>query len=46
MLDLREPSLAPDTGIPHFDNEFRVERVVKNLGFPSYDDRAPGVFHG
>jgi uncharacterized protein YbjT (DUF2867 family) len=25
-----------DTGIPHFDNKFRVEQTVRGLGFPSY----------
>ena len=24
------------TGIPHFENKFRVEQTVKKLGFPSY----------
>lgn len=25
-----------ETGIPHFDNKFRVEEAVRGLGFPSY----------
>jgi len=29
-------SAHKNTGIPHFDNKFRVEQVVKGLGFPSY----------
>jgi uncharacterized protein YbjT (DUF2867 family) len=24
------------TGIPHFENKFRVEQTIKNLGFPSH----------
>jgi uncharacterized protein YbjT (DUF2867 family) len=24
------------TGIPHFDNKYRIEEVVRSLGFPSY----------
>ena len=34
------------TGIPHFENKFRVEETVKQLGFPSHVDPAPGVLHG
>lgn len=25
-----------DTGIPHFDNKWRIEETVRGLGFPSY----------
>lgn len=32
------------TGIPHFDNKFRVEQVVKGLGFPSYTIVRPVFF--
>lgn len=29
-------SAHQNTGIPHFDNKFRIEQTVKSLGFPSY----------
>jgi uncharacterized protein YbjT (DUF2867 family) len=32
------------TGIPHFDNKFRVEMAVKALGFPSYAIIRPVFF--
>ena len=32
------------TGIPHFDNKFRVEETVKALGFPSYAIVRPVFF--
>jgi uncharacterized protein YbjT (DUF2867 family) len=32
------------TGIPHFDNKFRVEEVVRALGFPSYAVIRPVFF--
>jgi uncharacterized protein YbjT (DUF2867 family) len=32
------------TGIPHFDNKFRVEEAVKALGFPSYAIIRPVYF--
>jgi len=32
------------TGIPHFDNKFRVEQEVKKLGFPSYVILRPVFF--
>jgi len=32
------------TGIPHFDNKFRVEQTVKALGFPSYAIIRPVFF--
>jgi len=32
------------TGIPHFDNKFRVEETVKALGFPSYAIIRPVFF--
>jgi len=32
------------TGIPHFDNKFRVEETVKGLGFPSYVILRPVFF--
>jgi uncharacterized protein YbjT (DUF2867 family) len=32
------------TGIPHFDNKFRVEETVKGLGFPSYAVIRPVFF--
>jgi uncharacterized protein YbjT (DUF2867 family) len=32
------------TGIPHFDNKFRVEEVVRSLGFPSFTILRPVFF--
>jgi uncharacterized protein YbjT (DUF2867 family) len=32
------------TGIPHFENKFRVEQTVKQLGFPSYVILRPVFF--
>ena len=32
------------TGIPHFDNKFRVEDTVRSLGFPSYAIIRPVFF--
>ncbi|MBB3020785.1 uncharacterized protein YbjT (DUF2867 family) [Microvirga lupini] len=32
------------TGIPHFDNKWRVEEVVRSLGFPSYVILRPVFF--
>jgi uncharacterized protein YbjT (DUF2867 family) len=32
------------TGIPHFDNKFRVENTVRGLGFPSYAIIRPVFF--
>jgi len=32
------------TGIPHFENKFRVEQTVKALGFPSYTILRPVFF--
>jgi uncharacterized protein YbjT (DUF2867 family) len=32
------------TGIPHFDNKFRVEETVQSLGFPSYAIIRPVYF--
>ncbi|HXI60335.1 MAG TPA: NmrA/HSCARG family protein [Polyangia bacterium] len=32
------------TGIPHFDNKFRVEETIKALGFPSYAIVRPVFF--
>ena len=32
------------TGIPHFENKFRVEQTVKQLGFPSYTILRPVFF--
>ena len=32
------------TGIPHFDNKFRVEQTVKQLGFPSHVILRPVFF--
>src|SRR5690349_13235385 len=32
------------TGIPHFDNKFRVEETVRSLGFPSYAIVRPVFF--
>jgi len=32
------------TGIPHFDNKFRVENTVRGLGFPSYTIIRPVFF--
>ena len=33
-----------DTGIPHFDNKFRVEQKVRSLGFPSWTILRPVFF--
>jgi uncharacterized protein YbjT (DUF2867 family) len=32
------------TGIPHFENKFRIEQTVKQLGFPSYTILRPVFF--
>ena len=32
------------TGIPHFENKFRVEQTVKQLGFPSHVILRPVFF--
>src|SRR5258708_2023203 len=32
------------TGIPHFDNKFRIEETIKSLGFPSYAIVRPVFF--
>jgi uncharacterized protein YbjT (DUF2867 family) len=32
------------TGIPHFDNKWRVEETVRSLGFPSYAIIRPAFF--
>ena len=37
-------SADKDTGIPHFDNKFRVEETVRSLGFPSYTILRPVFF--
>jgi uncharacterized protein YbjT (DUF2867 family) len=33
-----------DTGIPHFDNKFRIEQKVRSLGFPSWTIVRPVFF--
>jgi uncharacterized protein YbjT (DUF2867 family) len=33
-----------DTGIPHFDNKWRVEQTVRELGFPSWTILRPVFF--
>jgi uncharacterized protein YbjT (DUF2867 family) len=33
-----------ETGIPHFDNKYRVEQVIRGLGFPSYTIVRPVFF--
>lgn len=33
-----------DTGIPHFDNKWRVEETIRDLGFPSYTIVRPVFF--
>jgi uncharacterized protein YbjT (DUF2867 family) len=33
-----------ETGIPHFDNKWRVEESVRGLGFPSYTILRPAFF--
>jgi len=33
-----------NTGIPHFDNKWRVEETVRRLGFPSYTVLRPAFF--
>jgi uncharacterized protein YbjT (DUF2867 family) len=37
-------SAHKQTGIPHFDNKFRVEETVRALGFPSYAVIRPVFF--
>jgi uncharacterized protein YbjT (DUF2867 family) len=37
-------SAHKNTGIPHFDNKFRVEETVRALGFPSYAIIRPVFF--
>jgi uncharacterized protein YbjT (DUF2867 family) len=37
-------SAQRSTGIPHFDNKWRVEETVRNLGFPSYTIIRPVFF--
>lgn len=37
-------SADENTGIPHFENKFRVEQTVKKLGFPSYVILRPVFF--
>jgi uncharacterized protein YbjT (DUF2867 family) len=37
-------SAHKQTGIPHFDNKFRVEEVVRSLGFPSHVILRPVFF--
>jgi uncharacterized protein YbjT (DUF2867 family) len=37
-------SAHKNTGIPHFDNKFRVEQTVKELGFPSHVILRPVFF--
>jgi uncharacterized protein YbjT (DUF2867 family) len=37
-------SAHKNTGIPHFENKFRVEQTVKALGFPSYTILRPVFF--
>jgi uncharacterized protein YbjT (DUF2867 family) len=34
------------TGIPHFDNKWRIEDTVRGLRFPLVSDPASGVLHG
>jgi uncharacterized protein YbjT (DUF2867 family) len=33
-----------NTGIPHFDNKWRVEETIRGLGFPSYTIIRPAFF--
>jgi len=37
-------SADKDTGIPHFDNKYRVEQAVREQGFPSYVILRPAFF--
>jgi uncharacterized protein YbjT (DUF2867 family) len=37
-------SADQDTGIPHFDNKYRIEETVRGLGFPSYVILRPVFF--
>ena len=37
-------SADQDTGIPHFDNKYRVEETLRGLGFPSYVVLRPVFF--
>src|ERR1700732_2411428 len=34
------------TGVPHFDNKWRIEETVRGLRFPSHGDPASRVLHG
>ncbi len=44
MCTPRWPTPTADTGVPHFDNKFRVEQVVRELGFPSFTIVRPVFF--
>ena len=37
-------SAQRNTGIPHFDNKWRVENAVRGMGFPSYTILRPAFF--
>ncbi len=37
-------SAQRNTGIPHFDNKYRIEETVRGLGFPSYTIIRPVFF--
>jgi uncharacterized protein YbjT (DUF2867 family) len=37
-------SADKQTGVPHFDNKFRIEQTVRDLGFPSYTIIRPVFF--
>lgn len=37
-------SAGQATGIPHFDNKYRIEETVRELGFPSYVILRPSFF--
>lgn len=37
-------SAQRNTGIPHFENKFRVEQVIRDLGFPSFTIIRPVYF--
>ncbi len=37
-------SAGRNTGVPHFDNKWRVENAVRGLGFPTYTILRPAFF--
>src|SRR5271155_4266968 len=39
-------SAHKQTGVPHFENKWRIEETVRGLCFPSHVILRPGVLHG